>query len=187
MEVTEGEWSLDGGASFREHRGLRMRNKRNWESIAQRPLRSQRGNGGLDGGDSLREHRGLRARKKRNGEASHRGHRGGMEVLMVGALSVNTGAAGRERSAMGKASHRGHGGHRGGNGDLDGGASFRERRGFRARNKRKWGKHRTEVTEVTEGEWRSDGGASFREHLGFRARHKRTTESRHSFLQVFYR
>jgi hypothetical protein len=44
-----------------------------------------------------------------------------MEVLMVVVLSVDTGAAGREISAMGKASHRGHRGHGGGNGGLDGG------------------------------------------------------------------
>jgi hypothetical protein len=72
------------------------------------------------------------------GKASHRGHRGhrgGMEILMVGALSVNTAASGRETSAMGKASHRGHRGHGGGNGDLDGGGSLREHRGFCARNK----------------------------------------------------
>ena len=42
-----------------------------------------------------------------------------------------------------------------GNGGLDRGGSLREHRGLRARNARNGGKHRTEVTEATEGEWRS--------------------------------
>jgi hypothetical protein len=41
------------GPPCREHRGIRARNKRNGESIAQRPQRSRRGNGGFDGGASL--------------------------------------------------------------------------------------------------------------------------------------
>ena len=84
---------MDAMASVRE-------TARNGESIAQR---SQRGNGGLDGGGSFREHRGLRARNKRNGESiAQRSQRPGMEVLMVGVLSVNTVASVRETSAIGE-------------------------------------------------------------------------------------
>jgi hypothetical protein len=41
------------GPPCREHRGIRPRNKRKGESIAQRPQRSRRGDGGLDGGASF--------------------------------------------------------------------------------------------------------------------------------------
>jgi hypothetical protein len=61
---------------LREHRGIRARNKRNGESIAQRSQRSQRGNGGFDGEaafvDTVASGREINAM----GKASHRGHRG---------------------------------------------------------------------------------------------------------------
>ena len=57
----------------------------------------------------------------------------------------DTAAAGREVRELGKASHGGHGGH---GGRL--GSATRRLQGEKCAN---WGKHRTEVTEVTEGEW----------------------------------
>src|ERR1700761_7646043 len=58
------------------------------------------------------------------------------------------GGKGREK---GKASHRGHRGHRGGL-RLGGARLFRGQHGFWAGKDAKKGKHRTEATEVTEGD-----------------------------------
>ncbi|HSZ77002.1 MAG TPA: hypothetical protein VK775_06355, partial [Chthoniobacterales bacterium] len=57
----------------------------------------------------------------------------------------------------GKASHRGHGGHRGG---IWGWRriAFGEHQGLLGEIRAIWGKHRTEVTEVTEGEFGDGGG-----------------------------
>ena len=61
-------------------------------------------------------------------------------------------ASGRERPVSGKASHRGHRGHRGGIevGEI---STLRTIMACWRETTRKRGKHRTEATEVTEGEF----------------------------------
>ena len=82
----------------------------------------------------------------------------------------------RESREEGKASHGGHGGHRGGSGwwvKLLSGTLCSW-----VRESREEGKHRTEVTEVTEGD--RVGGRNFcREHCGLGARNTRRGKASH--------
>jgi hypothetical protein len=110
-----GDWVVDTGASGRERRelgkashggrggglgvgwwtpGLQGENDANWESIAQRTRRTQRGIGGLQG----------------ENDANWGKHRTEDTEDTEG----DWGASGRERRELGKASCGGHGGHEGG-------------------------------------------------------------------------
>jgi hypothetical protein len=76
---------------------------------------------------------------------------------------VDSMASGRETPASGKASHRGH----------RGGSEVRRCNAFWGTawllggNDPVWGKHRTEVTEVTEGDLRFDGATLFGGQISF--------------------
>ncbi len=141
-----------------------MREHDQWESIAQRSRRPQRGDLGLRAKLLPGDASGLDARNTRKGKASHRGHRGHRGGLGVAGEIATGDASGLDarNTRKGKASHRGHRGHRG---DW----------GLRAkllpvthlawmRETRARGKHRTEVTEATEGDW----GLGRNFHRGYR-------------------
>jgi hypothetical protein len=70
------------------------------------------------------------------------------EPAGYGDRSTDTAASGRELRESGKASHRGHGGHEGEPEDTGSALLTRQLQGENCAN---WEKHRTEVTEVTEG------------------------------------
>jgi hypothetical protein len=86
-----------------------------------------------------------------------------------GVLWATPADSGRETHARGKASHRGHGGHRGGL--ASGRVFFGDARGTWGETHAR-GKHRTEVTEVTEGGW-PVAGCSLGDTGGFLARNTR--------------
>jgi hypothetical protein len=79
--------------------------------------------------------------------------------------AMNVWASGARNRRNGESIARGHGGHRGG---WDWwGKRCGERPGFRCEKQAKWGEHRTEVTEVTEGD-RDWWGKRCGERPGFR-------------------
>ena len=80
----------------------------------------------------------------------------------------------RETRHAGKASHGGHRGHRGGIGI--GGERLAVNTGLPGRGPREWGKHRTEATEVTEGDW-DWWRKRFGEHRSFRCENHAKGES----------
>ena len=152
---------MDGLASGRERHAL-------GKSIAQRARRSQRGmeagwrnalgwTAWLPGGkDTLWErasHRGPEVTKGDGGWVAKRAWVDGL-------------ASGRERHALGKASHRGHGGHRGG-WRLGGETRLAGRLGFRAGEDMLWGRASHRGPGGHKGGWRLGGETRFGGRLGF--------------------
>jgi hypothetical protein len=77
--------------------------------------------------------------------------------MAADSFGEHQGFLGEHQGNSGKASHRGHGGYRGRNLGMAA-DSFGEHQGFLGEHQAIRGKHRTEVTEVTEGEFGDGGG-----------------------------
>ena len=146
---------------------------------------SHRGHGGHRGGIGVGGQEFDRRQSWRLGEnRAQRGkHRtevtevteGGLGLVARNSIGDNM-VFGRESGATGKASHRGHGGHRGGIGV--GGQEFDRRQPWRlGENRAQRGKHRTEVTEVTEGGFGLVARNSIGDNHGVWARIGRNGES----------
>jgi hypothetical protein len=103
------------------------------------------------------------------GKASHRGHggHGGRWAVVAGCSLGDIGGMWARNTRWRKASHRGHGGHRGEMG-CGGRVFFGRHRRHLGEKHALGGKHRTEVTKVTEGGWAVVAGffGRHRRHLG---------------------